>query len=152
MANIRDSYKHYKVNSDEPVEIKVYLDIVHGFIKFLISQLFQGEVVALPARLGTLEVIGRKVKPKLDSDGKITNLAPDWKGTKELWEVCEECKENKQIVYHFNEHTNGVRYKIHWSKNKVIVKNKILYSLVFSRANKRELNRLINSGKEYLIK
>ena len=85
-------------------------------------------------------------------DGEIKGLAPDWVKTKQLWDSDTEAKENKQLVYHFNEETNGIRYKFSWSKNRVLVSNKTLYNLRMTRSNKRELSKLVREGKEYLIK
>lgn len=152
MKNIRDSYKLYKRDCKKPIEIDQYLDIVHSFLKFIMNEVYNGEKVALPQRLGTINVIGKKIKAGIDKEtGQIKNLAPDWVRTKELWENCPECKENKQLVFHLNEHTNGVRYRINWSKKNVLVKNKTMYSLIFTRDNKRALHKLIINGKEYLV-
>ena len=102
-------------------------------------------------QLGKLSIYGKKVKVKVE-DGQIKGLAPDWVKTKELWESDKEAKKNKQLVYHFNEETNGIRYKFSWSKNRVLVSNKTLYNLRMTRTNKRELSKLVKEGKEYLIK
>ena len=56
-------------------------------------------------------------------------LPPNWAKTKELWEKNPEAKAKKQLVYCTNDHTNGIRYKIIWSKRRVLVENKTLYSL-----------------------
>lgn len=149
--NIRDSYKLYKQEQDNPVDIKAYVDISNEFMKFLIRKLFQKGEVLIPERLGTLQIIGRKVKVRLE-DGEIKGLAPNWVETKKLWEENPTAKENKQLVYHFNEDTNGVRYKFSWSKARVLVSNKTLYNLRLTRTNKRILAALIKNGKEYLIK
>lgn len=149
--NIRDSYKEYKNEVDKPVDIKTYVLIINGFIKFLVTKLFFKGEVSLPERLGNIQIIGKKVKVQLE-EGKIKGLAPDWKATKELWESDTQCKENKQLVYHFNEETNGVRYRFFWSKNRALVPNKTLYNLKMTRTNKRYLSQLIRQGKEYLIK
>lgn len=149
--NLRTSYSTYKEDVAEPIDIKTYILIVNGYMKFLISKLFARGEVMLPARMGNLDIIG--TKPSIEiQDGKIKGLAPNWAATKELWESDEESRINKQLVYHFNEETNGIRYRIRWSKNRVMVSNKSLYSLRISRDNKRELSRLIKEGKEYLIK
>ena len=109
-----------------------------------------GEII-LPERLGKLSIFGKKVNVRIE-DGEIKGLAPDWVKTKQLWDSDEEAKNNKQLVYHFNEETNGIRYKFFWSKNRVLVSNKTLYNLRMTRSNKRELSRLVREGKEYLIK
>lgn len=148
--NLRDSYKSYKEISTNPVDISLYLSIVNSFMLFLIAKLFHTGEIKLPQGMGTISIIGKKQKLKME-DGKIKGLAPDWKSTKELWEADAEAKTNKQIVYYFNEETQGVRYRFRWSKNRVFLQNKSMYRLIMTRTNKRTLAKLIKQGKEYLI-
>lgn len=149
--NTRDSYILYKNMSDNPINITQYVQINNQFMKFLISKLFETGEINIPERLGKLSIFGKKVKIRIE-DGEIKGLAPDWAKTKELWNSDPVAKENKQLVYHFNEDTNGVRYKFFWSKNRVLVSNKTLYNLRMTRTNKRRLSSLVKEGKEYLIK
>lgn len=148
--NLKDSYKIYKEIDPNPVDIKVFLSIGYGFMKFLMRKLFFRGDILLPERLGKLEVIGKKVKIRVE-DGEIKGLAPDWKSTLELWDTHPEAKEEKKLVYHFNEDTNGIRYRFGWGKNRVLMTNKTLYSLKMTRTNKRYLSSLIKQGKEYAI-
>lgn len=149
--NINDSYVVYKNISNDPVDKSIYLQITNQFMKFLSSKLLSQGEINIPERLGKLSIYGKKVKVKVE-DGQIKGLAPDWVKTKELWESDKEAKNKKQLVYHFNEETNGIRYKYVWSKNRVLVSNKTLYNLRMTRSNKRELSKLVREGKEYLIK
>jgi len=149
--NIRDSYKTYVKEVDTSVTLPVFLKIVNGFMLFLVQKLFLKGDIALPERLGTLQILGKKVKATM-KDGKISGLAPDWAGTKKLWEEDPEAKLEKRLAYHFNEGTNGIRYRLFWSKTRVLVSNKTLYSFRFTRNNKRVLSSLVKQGKEYLIK
>ena len=149
--NTRDSYVIYKNMSDNPINISEYVQIINQFMKFLILKLLSTGEIILPERLGRLSIFGKKVNVRIE-DGEIKGLAPDWVKTKQLWDLDEEAKNNKQLVYHFNEETNGIRYKFSWSKNRVLVSNKTLYNLRMTRSNKRELSKLAREGKEYLIK
>ena len=148
--NINDSYVVYKNISNDPVDKSIYLQSTNQFMKFLSSKLLSQGEINIPERLGKLSIYGKKVKVKVE-DGQIKGLAPDWVKTKELWESDKEAKNKKQLVYHFNEETNGIRYKFFWSKNRVLVSNKTLYNLRMTRSNKRELSKLVREGKEYLI-
>lgn len=116
------------------------------------SLVFNGEDVCLPGRVGSIQVVGRKMTPKIKSDGTIGGAGPDWVKTKELWDRNPEAKAERRIVVHLNEHTNGLRYKITWHKRRVNMENQKLYSLIFSRTNKRDVHKMILSGKEYYIK
>ena len=149
--NTRDSYVVYKNMSDNPINISEYVQIINQFMKFLILKLLSTGEIILPERLGRLSIFGKKVNVRIE-DGEIKGLAPDWVKTKQLWDSDEEAKNNKQLVYHFNEETNGIRYKFAWSKNRVLVSNKTLYNLRMTRTNKRALSNLVKEGKEYLIK
>ena len=149
--NTRDSYIVYKNMSVNPINISQYVQIINHFMKFLSSKLLSTGEINIPERLGKLSIFGKKVNVRIE-DGEIKGLAPDWVKTKQLWESDEEAKNNKQLVYHFNEETNGIRYKFAWSKNRVLVSNKTLYNLRMTRSNKRELSKLVREEKEYLIK
>ena len=149
--NTRDSYVVYKNMSDNPINISEYVQIINQFMKFLILKLLSTGEIILPERLGRLSIFGKKVNVRIE-DGEIKGLAPDWVKTKQLWDSDEEAKNNKQLVYHFNEETNGIRYKFSWSKNRVLVSNKTLYNLRMTRSNKRQLSKLVREGKEYLIR
>ena len=149
--NTRDSYVVYKNMSANPINISQYVQITNHFMKFLITKLLTTGEINIPERLGKLSIFGKKVNVRIE-DGEIKGLAPDWVKTKQLWDSDEEAKNNKQLVYHFNEETNGIRYKFFWSKNRVLVSNKTLYNLRMTRSNKRELSRLVKNNKEYLIK
>ena len=149
--NTRDSYVVYKNMSVNPINISQYVQIINHFMKFLSSKLLSTGEITIPERLGKLSIFGKKVNVRIE-DGEIKGLAPDWVKTKQLWDSDEEAKNNKQLVYHFNEETNGIRYKFAWSKNRVLVSNKTLYNLRMTRTNKRALSNLVKEGKEYLIK
>lgn len=151
MKNIRSSHKNYKEISEDPIDISTYCKIVNDFNKFIMANVFNGNEVVLPSRLGTLSIKGKKVDIKFDEKGRLKGHAPDYQATKELWEKCPECKENKQMVFHLNEHTNGIRYKFFWSKNRVLVENKTFYNMIFTRTNKRLLSKLIKDGREYYV-
>jgi hypothetical protein len=150
-VNIRSSYKTYKESVSTPVEEKQYLKIANGYMEFLIQKVLEGEEVTMPARLGTLFIQGVKKKLKFNRDG-VPLLPPNWAKTKELWDRNPEAKATKKIVYCLNEETDGVVYKLHWSKNRVPIENKLYYNFILTRANKRAIHQSIKQGKEYLIK
>lgn len=146
---IRDSYKLYKAEVEKPQPIDTYLDIAERFNEFIVDLLIDGQTVKLPERLGSLYIVGTKTKPRLDENGNVQGLSPNWKETYKLWNSNPKAKEDKVLVYHFNERTNGIRYKLHWEKKKVFVANKYFYSFVLSRTNKRRIHQEILNGKEY---
>lgn len=148
-VNIRDSYNTYNLLSDKPISVMEYCKILNGFFKFLFSLVLEGHEVKLPQSMGSMYIRGIKAKISVGEDGRIRGAAYDWKETNALWERCPECKERKQYVYHLNEHTNGLRYSLKWFKSKISAENIHLYSFQLAKPNKRDITRLIKSGKEY---
>lgn len=145
---LKDTYKLYKETTSKPVGFKTYVELTSKFMLFLVSKVLSGSCVPLPGKLGTLEVRGRKQKPKM-IDGKVVGLAPDWVKTKQLWNKNPEAKKEKKLVYHTNYETDGYRYKFFWSKKRVLVENKALYTLKMTRTNKRTLSQHIKDGVPY---
>ncbi len=128
--------------ADKRLSLKDYCDINNRFCAFMMDKVLQGDKVELPCNLGHVDVFGRMYDLKLDDTGKPIATCVDWKATKELWKKYPEYGkgDNKKMVYHVNEHTDGYRYKFLWDKQATEnVKNKALYSLQPSRANKRTL-------------
>ena len=150
--NVRDSYKLYKQSENNIVELKKYIIYANEFNKFLIDKVLNGDEVTLPARFGTLSIIGKKENIKFDENGKVKGLAPDWVKTKELWNNNPKAKEEKKLLYHTNSHTDNTRYKVFWSKQRILIQNKILYSLRITRTNKRNIHNLILKNKQYKTK
>lgn len=150
-VGIRDAYTFYRKLNKHGVLLPEFLDIVTGYAKYIMDRLLDGDTVQLPERLGTLEFSGIKVKPRLDEDGNIKGLSPDWKKTNELWNRCPECKEKKEFVYFFNEHSQGIRYKLRWSKKRVFVSNKEFYTFKLSFTNRKRFKDSILNGSEYLV-
>lgn len=147
-----DSYKTYKKKCNEPVSNSMYRLVLALFNQYLIKNVLDGKEVSLPSRLGTLSIKGRKQKIEVDENGNIIGLAPDYKATREYWKKNPKAAKEKKLIYHMNYHTDQVRYKFYWSKKNVLVENKILYSLILSRANKRAAANLIKNGKDYPVK
>ncbi|MGL6105519.1 MAG: hypothetical protein ACRC0V_11910 [Fusobacteriaceae bacterium] len=152
MKSIKDSYKLYSKNIKNKISLSDYLSINNEYNKFLLEKVFIGEEVTLPSQLGTLKVLGKKQKLKLDKNGNMITygLSVDWVRTKKLWDNNETAKEEKRLVYHLNEHSGQVRYKFFWSKKNVFVKNKGLYALRMSRTNKRTVHKKILEGQDYI--
>jgi len=149
--NIRSSFKRYFQEVEKPVETKEFISIANGYMEFLMNKVVEGEEVTLPARMGTLFIQGVKKKLRFNKDG-VPMLPPNWKETKKLWDRNPEAKATKKIVYCLNEETDGVVYKLHWSKNRVPIENKLFYNFILTRGNKRAIHNAIKQGKEYIIK
>lgn len=148
LKTLRTSYQYYKENVADPLSYKEYVKCCSDFNKHLFQLILDGETISLPGRMGFLKIKGKKVKITYNKDG-LPNLAPDWKKTKELRASNPEAAKKKLIVYHTNDHTGGIRYKVHWSK-KNFLKFKMIYSFRVTKQNKTKIARAIKNGKEYI--
>jgi len=149
---IRDTYKVYKESVKNPIDQKTYLQLTGLYNKFLVGKVLQGDTVTLPAKFGTLEVTGKKYKISVDEDGNIKGAGIDWVKTKALRERSEKAREEKSVVRYTNPHSSGITYKFFWSKQRVLIENKTLYSLVMTRTVTRALSKLIFGGREFAIR
>ena len=149
--NTRSSYKKYKKEAQAPVDASTFVKIANGYMQFLFDKVMQAEEVTLPCKMGTLSVRGVKRKLTFDEEGK-PKLPINWRATKELWNRDPQAKLNKKVIYCTNEETGGVVYRIHWSRNRSPIENKLYYGLRMTRANKRAVHFSIKAGTEFLIK
>lgn len=151
LVTTMDTYKLYKKRAKViRFTRKEYSTLVGNFMKFLFQQLLDGEEIFLPFYLGRLYVMGYKVHARITKDGEVRDLAPSWMKTLKLWEKNPEAKKQRKIVYCTNEHSDGYRYHMVWSKTSSKLKHKRLYSFVLCRKNKRALHARIMAGQEYL--
>lgn len=89
----------------------------------------------MPYGLGFIQV--GKYRPKrLDAQ----SLSVDYKATNEYG----------KHIYHLNEHSEGYKYRLYWSKLPRTFPDRYKYQLSFVRQNKRKLAQLIFNKKDYI--
>ena len=132
---IRDMYKSYK-EIDENIDYLRFKRILDQFNTNLLDSLLNAsEGFKMPCRLGFICVV--KYKPKSYTN---KSLSKDYKLSKELGKT----------VYHLNEHSDGYKYRLYWSKNKNTFPDIYKYNISFVRANKRKLAQLIFNKHDYI--
>lgn len=132
---ISDIYRAYnKINNNVPyLRYKRILDEFNKVVKDEIlgrSQLFK-----MPYGLGSVCIV--KYKPKSYTP---KSLSVDYKTSKE---------EGKKI-YHLNEHSNGYKYRLYWTKIPRTFPKRYMYQIQFVRDNKRHLAQLIFNKQDYI--
>jgi len=130
-----DFYKRYQDTHDElyQIEYSLYRDIVSEFYKEMMNIiLLDAKTFKMPFRLGDIKVFKKKMSLK-----HLSARQMNWKETSKIG----------KRVYHLNEHSRGYKYMFRWKKKSHCLKNAFLYRFVPSRANKRELARLIKTGE-----
>lgn len=137
---LEDIYKFYvtTIEKEGPFDIgyKLYRSIIEDYIRFVTEMLFEGKEYNIPVSLGRVQIVKLKM-----NYSNTTSLPVDWVNT---------VKYNKRIV-NLNEHSRGFKYRFRWFKSRLhltVNNNYILYRLVFTRANKRRLAKIIKSGEQ----
>lgn len=112
---------------------KRILDEVNKNIRQTILE--RSESFKMPNGLGHICIV--KYKPKNYTE---KSLSVDYKSSK---------IEGKRI-YHLNEHSNGYKYRLYWSKVPMTFSERYMYQLMLVRENKRYLAQLIFNHKDYI--
>ena len=127
-----DMYRTLPIN----VPYTEYKRVLDTMCSIILEHVFEGsDGFKMPYGLGFIQI--GKYKPKqLNSE----SLSVDYKSSKEL----------DKRIYHLNEHSNGYKYRLYWSKIPYTFKERYQYSLNLVRANKRRLAQLIFNRHDYL--
>jgi len=133
-------------NSKYFVDRATYSKIVSDFNQMVCEEImYENFEFKLPARMGDVSI--KKYKPKMEFDENgllITRSLPvDWKATNELWAENPEAKEAKKLVRFTNEHTKGYISKWYYGKASANYRFKSGYVFKASRANKREIAKIL---------
>lgn len=132
---IRDMFKDYH-KIDENMSYFRFKRILDKFNETIKEKILNAsESFKMPCRLGLIAIV--KYKPKTYTQ---KSLSKDYKTSKEL----------NKTIYHLNEHSNGYKYRLYWSKNKNTFPDIYKYNLSLVRQNKRKLAQLIFNGNDYI--
>lgn len=132
---IRDMFKDYH-KIDENMSYFRFKRILDKFNEIIKEKILNAsESFKMPCRLGLISIV--KYKPKTYTQ---KSLSKDYKASKEL----------NKTIYHLNEHSNGYKYRLYWSKNKNTFPDIYKYNLSLVRQNKRKLAQLIFNGNDYI--
>ena len=89
----------------------------------------------MPFGLGFIQIV--KYRPKqFNSD----SLSVDYKASKEY----------DKKIYHLNEHSDGYKFRLYWSKLPRTCPDRYKYQLCLVRQNKRKLAQLIFNKNDYI--
>ena len=134
----KQSYTFYDMYQALPIEVpysqyRRILDIMCAVI--LDHILMRSDGFKMPCGLGFIQ-IGKYLPKNFNS----TSLDIDFKSTKEFGKT----------IYHLDEHSNGYKYRLFWSKIPYTFSDRYKYCLHLVRANKRLLAQLIFNRHDYL--
>ena len=121
-----------------PIEVSyfAYKRILDEMCKVILNHILNSsDGFKMPYGLGFIQI--GKYRPKSYTN---KSLSVDYKASKEIG----------KRIYHLNEHSDGYKYRLHWSKVPQTFPDRYKYQLCLVRANKRKLAKLIFNKKDYL--
>lgn len=128
----RDMYRTMPVE----VDYSLFRAILDEMCKVILEHVLErSEGFKMPYGLGFIQV--GKYRPKSLTQ---TSLSVDYRASKEY---------NKKI-YHLNEHSDGYKFRLYWSKIPRTFPDRYKYQLGLVRQNKRRLAQLIFNKHDYL--
>ena len=128
----RDMYKTLPIDIDYPT----YCKILSAMCSVILNHvLYNSEGFKMPYGLGFIQV--GKYRPKKLNE---KSLSIDYKASKEY---------NKRI-FHLNEHSDGYKFRLYWSKVPQTFPDRYKYQLSLVRQNKRKLAQLIFNKYDYI--
>lgn len=131
-----DMYRAYRKNIAVDVPYVRFKRVLDRFNRIVRESILDGsQPFKMPYGLGLI-CIG-KYKPK-HYNGK--SLSIDYKSS----------KEEGKIIYHLNEHSNGYKYRLFWSKTPQTFPARYRYEAKLVRQNKRYLAQLIFNNQDYI--
>jgi len=118
------------------IDYELYKRILDEMCKIILNHvLMRSEGFKMPYGLGFIQI--GKYKPKQLTD---KSLSVDYKASKEY---------GKRIL-HLNEHSDGYKYRLYWSKIPRTFPDRYKYQLSLVRQNKRKLAQLIFNKHDYI--
>lgn len=121
-----------------PIEVdyELYKRILDEMCRIILDTVLNSsDGFKMPYGLGFMQV--GKYRPKTLSG---ESLSVDYKASREY----------DKRIYHLNEHSNGYKYRLYWSKIPRTFPDRYKYQLCFVRQNKRRLAQLIFNKQDYL--
>ena len=125
-------YRTMPIDVDYSLYKRVLTEMCNVIAEYILKR---SQGFKMPYGLGFIQVV--KYKPKnLTSE----SLSVDYKASKEY----------QKKIYHLNEHSNGYKYRLYWSKIPRTFPDRYKYQISLVRQNKRKLAQLIFNKQDYL--
>lgn len=121
-----------------PIEVpySVYTRVLDEMCNIILEYVLErSEGFKMPYGLGFIQV--GKYRPKNFTE---QSLSVDYKASKDY----------SKKIYHLNEHSEGYKFRLYWSKIPRTFPDRYKYQLCMVRTNKRKLAKLIFNKHDYL--
>lgn len=131
-VTFKDMYKTMPIE----VDYSLYKRVLEEMCKVILEHVLErSEGFKMPYGLGFIQIA--KYKPKTLTQ---QSLSVDYKASKEY----------EKKIYHLNEHSDGYKFRLYWSKIPRTFPDRYKYQLSLVRQNKRKLAQLIFNKHDYI--
>ena len=134
----KQSYTFRDIYRTMPVEAsyELYKRVLDEMCKVILEIIFErSEGFKMPYGLGFIQI--GKYKPKTYTE---KSLSVDYQASKTY----------DKKIYHLNEHSDGYKFRLYWSKVPRTFPDRYKYQLNLVRQNKRKLAQLIFNKHDYV--
>ena len=138
--NVRDIYKAYKKECDNPLEYKTFQAIIKKLNQNIADSLMTGDQIELPQGMGRLEIHKVKTGVKLKKGEPFFHYPIDWENTLKLWYEDEEARQQKTLIRKEVPYV----YKVFYNKRYAVFNNQSFTKFIPARKLKLAI-------KEYLL-
>lgn len=138
MQKNKKSYTFRDMYKELPIELDyiTYNHILDEMCRIILEYIFmRSEGFKMPFGLGYIQI--GKYKPKSYT---AKSLSIDYKSSNEYGKK----------IYHLNEHSDGYKFRLYWSKIPQTFPDRYRYQLSLVRTNKRKLAQLIFNKHDYI--
>ena len=125
-------YREMPVDVDYSLYKRILDEMCNVILEYVLER---SDGFKMPYGLGFIQI--GKYRPKTFSQ---QSLSVDYKASKEY----------DKKIYHLNEHSDGYKYRLYWSKIPRTFPDRYKYQLGFIRKNKRKLAQLIFNKQDYI--
>ena len=131
-VTFRDMYRKMPVDVDYSLYKRILDEMCNVILEYVLER---SEGFKMPYGLGFIQI--GKYKPKNYTE---KSLSVDYKSSKAY----------DKRIYHLNEHSDGYKFRLYWSKIPRTFPDRYKYQLSFVRQNKRKLAQLIFNKHDYI--
>jgi hypothetical protein len=142
---VYQAYKYLRKNKwldlPRPVTEHEFYSVIRQVNNLFAETLLSGGEIALPHRMGTIELRKYDARITLNGDKVVTNLPIDWDRTLKLWSEDEEAYKDRTLIKMEEKEI----FKVFYNKRTANYINKSFMSFEVNRDLKRRLKSKIKS-------
>lgn len=143
---VKNYFAYYRKNKPKDSKFILkegdYYKIIRRCNELVRDHIISGDIVFLPLRMGTLELIKKPASVTIQDGKVVSNMPYDWNATLNLWYEDEEAYKNKTLLRIPEREIFSVKY----NRAKAYFLNSLFYEFTTNREFKLMLKKEIKEG------